>query len=648
VRRPRETARTACCPTQALRAAPHRSASDLLAVAPGVAVTQHGGQGKAHQLFLRGFDAGHGQEVALWVAGAPVNEVSNIHEHGYADLHFVMPEVVREVRATAGPWDARQGDFAVAGSFELALGYAEPGVHSSVSAGSFGERRYFVAVHPEGTAAGTFAAFEAQATEGFGVARAARRTSGLAQGEFTLDDGLVARVMASAYAATFASAGFLRKDALASGAIDRFGSYDASQGGASSRAQVVLALEGESPEAQSGWSVAPYGVARSLHLRSNYTGFLERAELGDVTEQRNESITLGGRGHYRKRLALVSDDDRIEAGFSARHDWIRQSDERPAAGRDVPAEPRIDAALRALSVGSYAELSVRPAGRLTLRAGARVEGVALRADDAVASLGPREGLGIHVGKKASAELDLGAGLTLLARYGEGFRSPEARSIEDGESLHFTSVRAGEGGLRYANGRSLRASLLGFVSDLDEDLVFDGASARTERVPATRRVGVVAEVTAEPRPWLVGSGSVTYARGFFTEGNDLHAAGSPVPYAPRLVARADLGATPVVGRLLERDVTLHAGSALSLLAARPLPFVGGFGRDTFLVDLSLGARVGAVELRVDTWNVLDAEWFDGELVYASSFTRGEPKNLVPETHVTAGAPRTVMGSLTLHL
>jgi iron complex outermembrane receptor protein len=56
--------------TQALRAAPHRSASDLLAVAPGVAVTQHGGQGKAHQLFLRGFDAGHGQEVALWVAGA--------------------------------------------------------------------------------------------------------------------------------------------------------------------------------------------------------------------------------------------------------------------------------------------------------------------------------------------------------------------------------------------------------------------------------------------------------------------------------------------------------------------------------------------------------------------------------------------------
>lgn len=634
--------------SRALGAAPHRSASDLLALAPGVAVTQHGGQGKAHQFFLRGFDAGHGQEVELWVAGAPVNEVSNLHEHGYADLHFVMPEVVREVRATAGPWDVRQGDFAVAGSFALDLGYAEPGVHATLSAGSFGERRYLVIVHPEGTAEGTFAAFEAQATDGFGPARQARRTSGLAQGEFRLEDGLVARVMASAYAATFASAGFLRKDAVERGAVDRFATHDPSQGGASSRAQVALELSGENAASESGWSIAPYGVARSLALRSNYTGFLERPELGDGLEQRNEALTLGGRGHYRKRLAWLSDDDRLEAGLSARHDWIRQSDERPATDSGAPADRRIDAALRALDVGSYVELSLSPTSRLTLRGGARVDGVALHAEDAAPSAATRDGFGLHVGKKGSADLALGAGLSLVASYGEGFRSPEARSLRDGEPLRFTSVRAGEGGLRYANGRRLRASLLGFVSALDADLVFDGASARTERVPATRRTGVAAEVTAEPRPWLVAHGSVTYARGVFTEGDDTYAAGSPVPYAPRLVARADLAATPVVGRLRERDVTLHAGTGLSLLAERPLPFVGGLGDDTFLVDLSLGARVGEVELRVDTWNALGAEWFDGELVYASSFTRGAPRDLVPETHVTAGAPRTVMGSLTLHL
>ncbi|HEY8946158.1 MAG TPA: TonB-dependent receptor plug domain-containing protein, partial [Polyangiaceae bacterium] len=82
-----------------LALSPHRTASDLLTSVPGVFVTQHSGQGKAHQIFFRGFDAVHGQDIEFWVAGAPVNEVSNVHGQGYADLHFVMPEVVRQIRA---------------------------------------------------------------------------------------------------------------------------------------------------------------------------------------------------------------------------------------------------------------------------------------------------------------------------------------------------------------------------------------------------------------------------------------------------------------------------------------------------------------------------------------------------------------------
>lgn len=635
-------------PRAALDAAPHRSASDLLAVAPGVAITQHGGQGKAHQIFLRGFDAGHGQEVEVWVAGAPVNEVSNVHEQGYADLHFVLPEVVRQVRATAGPWDVRQGDFAVAGSFELDLGYAEPGVHSAVSYGSFGERRYFVVVHPEGTPEGTFAAFEAQATEGFGPSRSAQKTAGIAQGSFLLGDGVEARVTASAYASAFASAGVVRQSDLTTGRVPRFGTYDRAQGGASSRAQLSAELTRADADGASTWSVAPYGVARTLRLRSNYTGYLERPELGDAIEQRNEAITLGARGHHRRRLSLLSDDDALEVGFSARHDWIEQSDGFPADGDGRGGEPRVDASVRALDLGSYVELAVRPAPRLALRGGVRVDGVALRAADRVPQANARDGLGVHVGKKLSAELALTGALHALASYGEGFRSPEARSVQEGEDLRFTEVRSVETSLRYAEGTRTRATLSGFASALGEDLVFDGASARSEPVPPSRRLGVAIDALVRPRPWLVSSASFTYVRGTFTEGNDAFAAGSPVPYAPRLVARADLGATPVVGRWMGREVSLHAGSGMSLLALRPLPRVGGFAPDALLVDLTLGARVGEVELRFDAWNALDAAWYDGAFVYASSFTKGAPKDLVPDTHVTEGAPRTVLGTLILHL
>ncbi|MCP6756914.1 hypothetical protein NL533_35330, partial [Klebsiella pneumoniae] len=74
------------------------------------------------------FDAVHGQDLEIWAGGAPVNDVSNIHGQGYADLHFLPPEVVKRVVAQPGTYDVRQGDFAVAGTVRLDLGYDEPGI----------------------------------------------------------------------------------------------------------------------------------------------------------------------------------------------------------------------------------------------------------------------------------------------------------------------------------------------------------------------------------------------------------------------------------------------------------------------------------------------------------------------------------------
>ena len=87
---------------QAIALAPRRrSADDLLRLVPGVWLSQHGAEGKGQQIFLRGFDAAHGTDVAISVAGIPVNELSNLHGHGYVDLNFVIPELVRLPRGSA-------------------------------------------------------------------------------------------------------------------------------------------------------------------------------------------------------------------------------------------------------------------------------------------------------------------------------------------------------------------------------------------------------------------------------------------------------------------------------------------------------------------------------------------------------------------
>jgi outer membrane cobalamin receptor len=86
---------------------------------PGLFIGQHAGGGKAEQIFLRGFDIDHGTDVAISVDGMPVNMVSHAHGQGYADLHFVIPELIDRVHFGKGPYDASKGNFTTAGFVEF-------------------------------------------------------------------------------------------------------------------------------------------------------------------------------------------------------------------------------------------------------------------------------------------------------------------------------------------------------------------------------------------------------------------------------------------------------------------------------------------------------------------------------------------------
>jgi len=603
--------------------APHRTGGDLLRVVPGVFLTQHSGSGKAYQIFFRGFDAVHGQDVALDVGGAPVNEISNIHGQGYADLHFIMPEVVHEIRSTPGTYAPWQGDFAVAGSMRLALGMEEPGITSKLTFGSYGERRYFLAYHPEGADAATFGAFESWETSGFGASRAARRTSAIGQHVFGLGHGVTLRVLTQAYASRFDSAGVLRRDDVAR---DRYATYDRKQGGASSRASLVLDLT--HVQGEESWSLAPFVIFRSLQLRQNFTGFLEHPFEGDNNQQLNDALTIGSNARYRKGP--------IEAGLYLRHDWIEQS-QRSLSLDDSVTATTIDARIRATNVAGFIDLALKPIKRVSVRGGLRVDGLAYGVLEGERA---RFAMGTHFGPKLSIDARVVGALHAIASYGEGFRSPQARSITDGERAPFTRVRSFEMGVRYRETPWFSASLAAFRTSLSEDLVFDPVTARNERVGATTRVGAALEYVMTPTPWFVSSGSATATRATF-------ASGALVPYVPAVVVRQDVAFKPGLGTIAKRAVHGHIGTALSALAGRSLPY-GDRGDDIFLVDASIGARVAELEVRLDVFNLLDAKWFDGQFVHPSRFSRDQPPSLVPLEHVTIGAPRTVLATLTVHL
>src|SRR6202022_2794597 len=90
---------------------PQGRPADVLRLIPGLIINQHQGGGKAEQYLIRGFDADHGTDLALFVDALPVNLRSHAHGQGYADLHFLIPETVRVAEVLKGPYFPEYGDF---------------------------------------------------------------------------------------------------------------------------------------------------------------------------------------------------------------------------------------------------------------------------------------------------------------------------------------------------------------------------------------------------------------------------------------------------------------------------------------------------------------------------------------------------------
>jgi outer membrane cobalamin receptor len=630
-----------------LHAAPHRTGSDMLLTLPGLFVTQHSGEGKAHQLFFRGFDAVHGQDLELWVGGAPVNDVSNLHGQGYADLHFVIAEAVREIELLPGTFDPRQGDFSVAGTVRYKLGLEEPGIHTKLTFGSFGTERGYIGWRPSEGDKETFAAAEAYQTNGFGPARAAQRASGMTQIRHAFGGGLVLRALATAYASRFDSAGVILRRDFETGRIDPFSTYDPHQGGNSARAQVVVELEHDDEGTR--WQFAPFLVLRRMTLRSDFTGYLEDPVNGDNVEQRNDAITFGTTASFRKTLKIFRKDDAIATGIYVRQDVIQQEQSRISRVNDDPVKSLVNADVSATDVAGWVDAVLHPISRVAVRGGLRVDGLFYTSTDDVKALGSirRSTGGVALGPRATVDVGIAPGLRALASYGMGFRSPQARSLADGETTPFARVNSFELGVRYKPGDFFESSLALFHTRLSQDLVFDPVTTRNEIVPSTQRTGFSVDVTVRPRPDFRQLFSLTYARATFTGSDTNYAEGDLLPYAPQVVARSDTSWDPVIATVLGRKLRGHVGLGLSLLAVRPLPY-GEMGRNAMLADLGVGARLGEVEIDFDAYNLLDDRWFDGEFVYASNFQQGATPTLVPQRHVTMGAPRTLFVSLAIHL
>ena len=135
---------------ETLTASPRQQTSEMLSAAPGFFVDHEDGEGLGNDVYLRGFDLDNGSGIEMKVGEVPINIPLHIHGQGYADVNFIIPEVVRSIRVLEGPYDPRQGDSAIVGSALFDLGVPERGYQVKTTYGSFGQARIVGIAAPEG------------------------------------------------------------------------------------------------------------------------------------------------------------------------------------------------------------------------------------------------------------------------------------------------------------------------------------------------------------------------------------------------------------------------------------------------------------------------------------------------------------------
>jgi TonB family protein len=471
-------------------ALPVSKPSDLLQLAPGIFIANEGGAGHADQVFLRGFDAEQGQAIEFTVNGVPINEVDNTDGHGYADTHFIIPEVVKNLRVIEGPFDPHQGDFAEAGSADYQLGVTDRRLEANASLGNYNTQRFFLLWAPKNEREGTFAAAQFYQTAGYGSNRASTDASAMAQYEGDLGQRGLWRFLLTAYGTHFKTAGVVREDDYLDKKVDFYGTEDPNQGGDAQR--YTLSFELENPVAEGMLTEQAFVTWRTLEILEDFTGFLldpqepgqtvrpsfapTFGQRGDGIEQNYSALTVGDRASYKRTWTIFGLPQSLELGFYGRYDHTTPLIQRVRFGTQIPYRVDEDLISDVVNLAGYVDADLRITKYLTLRGGLRQEYFDYLVDNECFTAGeyiPRAPLdqscpaldskgyrlpdqrisatGSLLEPKGTALINLPWHLTLTGSYGVGAQSLDAIYISQDELAPFSKITSWESGVIYQQG-----------------------------------------------------------------------------------------------------------------------------------------------------------------------------------------------------
>jgi hypothetical protein len=497
---------------------PANRPTEILETVPGLIISQHSGEGKANQYYLRGFNLDHGFDFAQTIAGIPVNMPTHAHAQGYADSNFLIPELVSGVQFRKGPYYAENGDFSSAGSANINYFNVLERPIVSVRGGSFDYGRFLGAASPRVGRGNVLAAFEYERDNGPWVFPNDRRKYNgvLRYSHGDARSGLSLTFMGFSH--DWHSTDQVPRRAVDSGLIDRFGYIEDSDRGETFR--YSGAVDWQRSSTNDSTRVTAYAQRYGVQLFHNFTYFLNDPENGDQFEQFERRWTTGGKVTHRHMQRVWGKPTESAIGVDVRNDavdgplglFLTRKTERIGTVRadDVGQT----------SVGIFGETEFEWSRHVRTTFGLRgnVYRWKVEADNPLNSGSESAAL---VNPKFGAAFGPWKGTEFYVNAGTGFHSNSALGIVlkvdplTGEpadrSPAFAEARGSEFGVRTVAIKGVQTTATLWYLGFDSELVYIGDSGSTEAGPASRRTGVEITNYIYPNRWTAIDVDLSFSR-----------------------------------------------------------------------------------------------------------------------------------------
>ncbi|WP_017757431.1 TonB-dependent receptor [Pseudacidovorax intermedius] len=591
---------------------------DIVEAVPGVVATQHSGDGKANQYFLRGFNLDHGTDFAMRVAGMPVNMPTHGHGQGFADLNFLIPELVSGVRYRKGPYFADSGDFSLAGSASLDYVSVLDSPFAEFTLGQNGLRRLLAAGSRTVDDQTWLGAVELEGNDGpWQVPEHLRKTNAvLRYSQGSASRGL--SVTAMAYQSRWTSTDQIPQRLLDSGELSRFGSLNPTDGGRTRRLSLSASWFDKGPEGET--ELSAYAIDYRFGLFSDFTYFLANPAQGDQFEQTDRRRIYGAQATHRRPNRIGGLDGILSVGAEWRGDRIGEVGLYPSQFRQRLGTVRNDEVSEdqiALHAQQLVELGANVRSYVGLRGtwlGYDVQG----REPVYGALNSGRGHQSLLSPKAGLAWTVAPAHELYLNAGQGFHSNDVRGatiqLDPQTGLPAERVPAlvkgtgSELGWRFQPDERLSLTVAVWQLQLGSELVYVGDAGTTEPGRASKRHGVESTLRWQiDGRWRVEA-DLAWSRARF-RGASPDGEGNFVDNAVERVAAAGVvwQQGPWMATLRLRYMGPRALDTLDSVRSRPVTLLNFGGTYAVSRQLTLGLQV---------FNLAGRKGNDIEYFYAS--------------------------------